>query len=177
LAEVAAVAAITGGASVAASAITASITWMVSRNSARVELGKVEAEMERLREGHREEERRNRQSTYHEFLDILTAIHQTLGVSTSQEEVDGSGLRYNHLLAGVLLFGSAEVRDSAYDVNTVFQEMWAEFATAYNAADSAAYPDTWAAITSSHEPAFSAAVSDLVHLMNADVTRGITHPA
>jgi hypothetical protein len=83
MSEVALVAAITGGATVLTSGVTAAVTWAVSRNSTAVELAKVAAENERLQQSNQEEERRNRQSTYHQFLDAVTALYQSFAFAVT----------------------------------------------------------------------------------------------
>ena len=82
--EVATVAAIAGG--IMTSGITGLVSWKVSRNATSIELVKVAAENHRLQYGHQEEERRNRQSTYHQFLDASTLVFQILGAAVDVGE-------------------------------------------------------------------------------------------
>ena len=107
MSDVAAVAAITGAAGVLNSIVTGCTTWTASRHVARVELAKVNAENRRLKEVNREEERRNRQTTYHQFIDVINLVYQRLGAEISEQEQEEVCGEYNHLLSGVLIFGSA----------------------------------------------------------------------
>ena len=86
MSDVVAVAAITGSAAVLTSAITAAVTWRVSRNSSGVELRKVEAESERLREEHREAARRTRQNTYCDFIAAYNEFDNLSLLVTPDEE-------------------------------------------------------------------------------------------
>jgi hypothetical protein len=173
MSEVAAVAAITGGSSVLTSAITALVTWRVSKNSSSVELATVGAENDRLQQSNREEERRNRQSTYHEFLDVLTQLFQSLGVETEYAAVGGVCDNYTHLLAGVLLFGPPSVRDGAHAVNEVYAKIWPALSVVEERDPEKPYPERWRDATAALEDEFNNAVSELISLMHADVTRGI----
>lgn len=173
MSDVVAVAAITGGSTVLTSAITALVTWRVSRNSSSVELAKVEAENKRLNQTNREEERRNRQSTYHQFLDVLTQLYQDFGVETEYKEVEDVCGSYAHLLSGVLLFGPASVRDGAHAVNEVYSKIWPALEAAEEEDTNRPYSERWRDATAALEDELNDTVWELTRLMHADVTRGI----
>lgn len=171
--EVATVAAIVGG--IATSGITGMVTWRVSRNTTSVELVKVAAENHRLRHGNQEEERRNRQSTYHQFLDVAAAVYNSLGFPTSKEEIKKLSDTYVHLLSGVVLFGPPSVREGAFALNAIHQKIWPAIEQEEKGNPQKSIPERWADATSDLKPEFGLAISTLVHLMHADVTQGIVN--
>lgn len=173
MSEVATVAAITGGATVLASSVAGLVSWAMGKSSASVELARVAAENERLREANREEERRNRQSTYHQLIDVLTQLFQGLGAEQSYEEIGAICNNYTHLFAGVLLFGPSSVREGAYAVGDVYGEIWPALDQAKKQNPEKPYPERWRDATAPLEVKFGDAVSELITLMHADVTRGI----
>lgn len=173
MSDVALVAAITGGSSVLTSGVTAAVTWAVSKNSSSVELAKVTAENERLLQANREDERRNRQSTYHQFIDILNLFFQALGTETPEEDIDKVVKEYNHLISGVLLFGPPSVRSAAYDLNDVFAKIWPALAEEQEAEPENPYEACWQKVTAPIRTEFGGCGTRLVELMHADVTRGI----
>jgi len=174
MSDIAAVAAITGGTSVLTSGITAAITYAVSKNSAKVELAKVDAENERLRDTNREEERRNRQSTYQQCIDAFNLLFQNFGVATSEERVLQICGDYNHLLSAVLLFGPPSVRDGAYALNDVYGKIPVALAEQEEKEPEKPFEEMWIDATVPVKEEFANAGSTLVQLMHADVTRGIT---
>lgn len=173
MSDVATVAAVTGGASVLTSGVTALVTWQVSRNSSTVELAKIEAENARLRAGHREEERRNRQTVYHQFIDVINLVYHMLGVSTSREHREKPIADFNHLASGVMIFGPPEVRDGAIEVSNVYNEIWP--ALNLERMDHPEKPEEnqWRDATLPLVAPFFEASGRLMHLMHGDVTRGI----
>ena len=117
MSDVVAVALVTGLSSLGSAGVGALATYKVSKRgaeatvataqeSARVELAKVEAENERLREQHREDERRNRQGTYHR---LLAQGHRLGGVEVGSEEFSELATEWRFALAGVQLFGDPAV--------------------------------------------------------------------
>lgn len=173
MSEVAVVAAITGGASVLTSAVTAMVTWAVSQNSATVELAKVAEETKRMNLGNREEERRNRQSTYHEFIRVLIHFYQALGHEVTRKEADTLCDEYNDLLAGVMLFGPPSVRDGADEINEVYNELCNAVAQQEIASPNESFEQHWQQATAPFALPFSERYWDLIALMHADVTDGI----
>jgi hypothetical protein len=61
-------------------------------------------ETERLREQHREEERRNRQGTYHQLITLVNEL-----MWTERKNLDDLLGRWFFLSAGITLFGASEV--------------------------------------------------------------------
>lgn len=175
MSEVAAVAAITGGASVLTSAVTAGVTWGVSKNSSSIERAKLEAENHRLQRANREDERRNRQSTYHQFIDVLILLFQILGTETSLERRKEICSSYNHLFAGVILFSPPSVREGALAINTTYRSIWPALAAERENNPQKAYPEQWRDATAGLGTEFSERFSELVTLMHADVTHGIAN--
>lgn len=174
MSEVETVAALTSGAGVLTSAVTAFVAWRVSKNSSKVELRKITAENERLQHGPREEERRNRQSTYHKFLDVLNLIFQILGTETEKDERHEICSEYNHLLSGVVLFGPPTVRDGAYALNRVYRSIWPALREEEDQHPGKAPEECWRDATAGLKTEFGDAGAKLINLMHADVTRGIT---
>jgi hypothetical protein len=170
--EVATVAAIGGG--ILTSGITGLVTWKVSKNSAAVELAKVAAENERLQNGNREEERRNRQSTYHQFIDAATAVVQIFGVSIPVEERVRICDEYNHLLSGVLLFSPPSVREKAVALHDIYAGIWPALHKRREANPQMSEEDLWRDTPSDLTSDFQARGATLIELMHQDVTRGIT---
>lgn len=173
MSEVALVAAITGGASVLTSGVTAAVTWAVSRNSSSVELAKVAAENERLLQSAREDERRNRQATYHKFIDAFRGVFQILGVKTPEDVRREKCEAFNHLLGGVLLFGPPTVQDGAYDLNEVYEKIWPALRSEVDNNPEKPYMDSWRDVTSPLKEDFSTYGSVLISRMHSDVTHGI----
>jgi hypothetical protein len=171
MSEVATVAAILGG--VTSTGITGLVTWRVSKNSSSVELVKVAAENHRLRYDDREEERRNRQSTYHQFLDVLTLLFQILGSETDTVRRREIGDRYNHLFSGVILFGPPKVRKGAIDLHAVYQKIWKELDREESENPDKTDPERWRDATAGLKNQFSTRFRDMVDLMHEDVTQGI----
>jgi len=174
MSEVALVAAITGGTSVLTSAITAAVTWAVSQNSSAVELAKVAAENERLQQENQEEERRNRQSTYHQFIDSFNEIFATLGIPFEQEPLNEKFKTFNHLVSGVLIFGSPDVRTATYRLTDVYGRLFSAMREEIEKNPEKSFEDCWCDATAPLKEEFSAVGSKIVPLMHADVTRGIT---
>ncbi len=173
MSEVATVAAITGGAAVLTSTFTGLVTWAVSKSSSAVELAKVAAENDRLQQSNREDERRNRQSTYHQFIDTLNLVFQILGAEASEEERHEIFEQYNHLLSGVLLFGPPSVRTAAYALNDVYAQIWPALSEEEESNPEKVYEGCWRDATEPLKTEFGVKGTSLVQLMHADVTRGI----
>jgi hypothetical protein len=174
MSEVAVVAAITGGASALTSGITAAVTYAVSRNSSTVELAKVRAENDRLQQSNREEERRNRQATYHQFIEAATKVAQILGFPTPTEVRAERCNEYNRLISGVLVFSPPAVRQGAIALNEVYEDFWPAFEEQENKYPEKKSEDWWRDATSGRLEEFQEKGSTLIELMHQDVTRGIT---
>jgi hypothetical protein len=169
--EVATIVAIAGG--ITSTGITGLVTWKVSKNSSSVELVKVAAENHRLQYGNQEEERRNRQATYHQFLDVIVFVFQILGVRADEAERKSLLDSYNHLLSGVLLFGDPSVRKGAYNLNTLYNAMLAAHEAEMASNPEKSDAECWQVATTQRADEFKACASKLVQLMHEDVTRGI----
>ena len=156
------------------SAITGAVSWAAARHSSSVELAKVKAENQRLMESNREEERRNRQTTYHQFMDEVNRLHQTLGKESPKDRRDEICRQYNHLLSGMMVFSPPAVREGAYRLNEVYLRIWPALAE-----EAEKHPDKpedlrWREATATLVDDFTDRGVDLVELMHKDVTRGIT---
>jgi hypothetical protein len=115
LSDVVAVGLITAGSSLIAAAIGAVATYKVSsRNAAaaiataesqnRVELARIEAENTRLTLQYEEDERRNRQATYHQTLSTLQSIYALDG--THDDNFSKVAADWRYCRAGINIFGS-----------------------------------------------------------------------
>ena len=182
--DVVAVALISAGSSLLGASVGAITTYKVSmRNSETtiataeaqkgVELAKVEAEMERLKQSNREEERRNRQSTYHQFIEAASTVYQHLGVSTSYSVILEIGTDYRRLMAGVALFAPKPVRNAALSINSTYQRIWPAIRAGEAEEPDAQVDELWRKATEPLKGEFGQGISDVIDLMHADVTRGI----
>ena len=81
---------------------------------------------------------RNRQTTYHEFLDMAStgergrrATHAIFGQEApsqdAEESLNAAEERFRHLLNGVLLFGTDEVKRAARELNVFYGDMLAQW--------------------------------------------------
>lgn len=173
MSEVALVAAITGGASVLTSAVTAAVTWAVSRNSSSVELAKVTAENERLQQTNREEERRNRQGTYHDFINAMHGVYRFLGMKVKEPWKKDPFEQYSRLSSGVMLFGPPSVRQKVMELNRIYNRLWLALQDEEQRHPEKPSEECWASATSGLKEEFNVCAKDLIALMHADVTHGI----
>jgi hypothetical protein len=150
MSDVVAVGLITAGSSLIAAAISGVITYTIAKHGKEsavataesqneVELAKIEAENTRLRAQYTEDERRNKQATYHKTVTVLQRLY---GVEQSEE----LNREWLHCLAGVQIFGSKETSNALEDVrrelldmpeeedgdNTAWQERFAKAALGFN---------------------------------------------
>ena len=135
------------------------------------------AENRRLKEVNREEERRNRQTTYHQFIDVINLVYQRLGAEISEQEQEEVCGEYNHLLSGVLIFGPPAVREGTYELNVVYRKIWPALAEFREKYPDRPYEEIWRDATGVLEEDFLNRAALLIDLMHEDVTRGITNPA
>jgi len=173
MSDVALVAAITGGSSVLTSGVTAAVTWAVSKNSSSVELAKVAAENDRLQQANREDERRNRQTAYHNYIDVINSIHQVLGAEIANPRGLEMFKNFNHLSAGAALFGPPSVRKRVIAISSVYNRIWPAFEEQEQTHPEKAEKECWADATSALKDEFNQCAGKLVASMHADVTRGI----
>ena len=128
-----------------ASAITGAVGYWSAWLQSRVGLEQARVELERLRIQHREDHLRNRQTTYHLFLDATTdaeRLREGTRAIFDATPLDDSALRrldeqqttFRHLLNGVRLFGTANVRTAADTVDAAYVsftvEWWTRIRTA-----------------------------------------------
>jgi hypothetical protein len=118
--DVVAVAMISAGSSLVGATVGAVTTYRISlRNSETaivtteaqrdVELAKVQAENARLREQYLEEERRNRQATYHRILTVIQRLH---GIREDSGELADVMQEWRYCRSGVQIFGSKDASNA-----------------------------------------------------------------
>jgi hypothetical protein len=184
MSDVAAVAAISGGLSFLSATVGALTTYMVSQrntnatiataqNQHAVEMARIEAENQRLRDANREDERRNRQSTYHRHLTVVVAIYNQMGRQISVAEASEVQGEYGHLQSGVLLFAPPSVRTAAYAVSAVYNKVWDEMQEHRQAHPQKSESEHWDDVTTVHRQEFGIQVAALIDAMHADITRGV----
>ena len=124
--DVVAAALIAGGVAVAGNVATVFVALRSAATSIRqtetqadVELAKVSAENERLREEHREAERQHRQGTYHRLISALDWLQaaMTRVMPIAEEDFANWWLAYQDLAGGVKLFGDSEVNRALDGIN------------------------------------------------------------
>jgi hypothetical protein len=176
-----AVALITGGLSVASGLTGAMVAYRaarqqgevtieVARQAADVELRKVGAENERLREQRREDRRGERQDSYHQLIDAATKLWRLFGVAVEPAETEKLMTEYNWLIAGVVLYAPDSVRDSAYELNDIVVQAWEE---AEGPERSLPDAEGWQAASAPHQDKMTGAINALVAVMRADVLEGV----
>lgn len=125
--EVVAVALISAGSSLLGATVGAVTTYRVSRRGSEtaiatagaqkeVELAKIEAENSRLREQHSEDERRNRQATYHRALTVLQRVY---GLEPDSPDLDEVQAEWRYCRSGVKIFGAPTVTQTVEEVQLV----------------------------------------------------------
>jgi hypothetical protein len=93
-----------------------------SKRQADSTLAQVAAEREWQAAQHAEEHRRNRQTTYHLFLTAAAQLRAMRGeVGSSTGEADRARWEFLHLLHGVELFGTEDVRQAAMRVTSTLE--------------------------------------------------------
>jgi hypothetical protein len=161
----AALIAVSGSALTGGVAAWASTT--VARGQQAVELGKVEAERDRLRYQHAEAERSNRQGTYHRLLAVLDRFDMYATGWTPPEALSYEALleEFNLLLSGVFLFGDERVTDALGPITQRLVEVGSAMA-----ADPE--PDVWKKFSAAYLPRREGVIEAQMHLtraMRADV--------
>ena len=194
MSDVVAVAAITGAVGLASNALTYRLTKSqgrqnveIARRQGQVELEKSQAETERLRGGYREAERRNRQGTYHEFIQIATVLYQRFGNPPGPvDEFNALIDRYNELYAGVMLFAPEPVRDAMARANEIFIATIGEGHSKTQMLLKGEDPDTWwrekgapiwIEVSSPRKESFHEALGLLNEEMRKDITADVLRPA
>jgi hypothetical protein len=124
-----------------AAAVTGAVGYGSARWQGKVGMAQAHEETERLRVQHREDHLRNRQTTYHLFLDEVVTLdrmrsmtHAVFGEGVTAEAwaeaLEALRMKFFHLLNGVRLFGTSEVRAAADRLNELFNTIMAEWWTA-----------------------------------------------
>jgi len=149
-------------------------TIATAQSQHEVELARIEAENERLLDTNREEERRNRQSTYHRYLNAVVGIYQLMGLEVSAKQVNETRQDYRYLHSGVVLFGPPCVRAAANEVSGAYNEVWVAMARQREEYSEKTEPERWRDATATLKENFSEKIVNLIDAMHADVTRGIT---
>lgn len=98
-------------------------TVYATRLQARATLAQVVGERERQEAQHVEDHRRNRQNTYHLLLTAAAQLRAMRGeVALGTEEAERARWDFLHLLHGVELFGTEEVRQAAVRVSAALED-------------------------------------------------------
>jgi hypothetical protein len=182
--DVAAVALISSGSSLIAASIGALTTYKVSLRNAEttvataeaqkeVELAKLGGEIERLQQGNREDERRNRQSTYHQHLNALIKFFQLMGTTASGDQIAPIRDEYMYLHAGVVLFAPPSVREAAQEVARLYNQIAPAVEKQREDHPDKPEPERWRDATATLKEPLSDSIGNLMAVMHADVTRGI----
>jgi hypothetical protein len=90
----------------------------------------IEAENQRLRNQHREDHLRNRQGTYHAFLNVERELQLRFGFGAqpiSREHYDDWAKRFFDLFNGVLLFGPETLRTPMQAVHDAHGKVYEEY--------------------------------------------------
>ena len=161
-------------------------TYVVSRQQAKtaiasakgqseVELEKVRAENERLREEHREAERQNRQGTYHRFLAALDRFDMMATGNTPATDAHFSELlgEYNQLYGAIRLFGAEPVRTALNPVVRLFVEVGAAMGDAEGETSAARFAEAY----NPRRETIIEATAALTDAMREDITRNVLSPA
>lgn len=182
--DVVAVALVSAGSSLLGASVGALTTYKVNlrnmeatiataKGQHEVELARIEAENQRLKESNREEERRNRQSTYHQHLSALHEIFTLMGFEAPMEMIDKARTDYRTLHAGIVLFAPPSVRDAAYEVGRIQNEIWPAVQKQHEENPGKSASECWRDATAGLQERFGSEIVKLTAVMHADVTRGI----
>lgn len=124
-------------------------------------------ETERLRIQHREDERRNRQGTYHRLLAVLDRFDTfATGYAPTDARFEEALADYNTLHGGVLLFGHESVKGAMGPITVLFEQVGAEI-------DESAKVASFARAYLKRRRQIIEAQGALVAMMAEDVQRGI----
>lgn len=183
--DIVAVALISAGSSILGASVGALTTYKISLRNAEttvatatsqheVELAKIEAENQRLRQTNQEEERRNRQSNYHQHLVILHELYVLMGFAASTERINDVRNDYRNLHAGVVLFAPSSVKAAAYELGRVYNEIEPALEEQRETHSSKTESECWRDATAGIKDRFGEEIVNLTTQMHADVTRGIS---
>jgi hypothetical protein len=147
----------------------AAATVRTAEQAAAVELERINAENERLREQIRDDERRNRQGTYHRMIAVLDRLdYYATGYPPTDEQYNATVAEFNYLHGGILLFGPPSVTDAVGPLIQVLSEIGAGMAAAEGT-----QAERWRVAYLPRREDFIRAQGRLVAVMHADVTRGV----
>ncbi len=147
----------------------AAATVATAERSAAVELERIRAENERLRDQHREDERRNRQGTYHRMIAVLDRLdYYATGYPPRDEQYDETVAEFNYLYGGILLFGPPSVTNEVGPLLQILSEVGRGMAAAEGTR-----AERWREAYLPRRDDFTRAQGRLVAAMHADVTRGV----
>ena len=156
------------------------VTYLVSKGQRRVELAKVNAEYDRLRQEHREAERSNRQGTYHRTLAVLDRLDMfATGYNPESETEYMVALEeLNTLVGGIHLFGAQSVRDALGPVAEEFARLGErigiqQWAGRQSGNQPVPYAVAYGEAYRDRRNEIIAATAALTEAMRADVTRDI----
>jgi hypothetical protein len=141
------------------------VTLSVANQTAGVELQKIKAENDRLREQRRAEATEKRMGSYQELVDISTKLYRLFGEAVEKARIEPLVEQYNWLLAGLLLYAPDEVQDRAYELNGVIGDAW----TAFEEDPSQSESERWRLASMPFEKALGKAVNELGYAMRTDV--------
>jgi hypothetical protein len=136
---------------------------------AKVVLAKVDAENERLRQQYREDERRNRQGTYHRFLATLDRF-DLLATGFAQSDADFRVVlaEYNYGIGAIRLFGAEEAAEPLRRLANVFAAIGENLGLADDGAAT-----RFAEAYQRHRTDVQTAERALIEVMRLDVTGGV----
>lgn len=159
--------------------LQAGVARAASFNQAQIELSKVEAENQRLREQLQEPERQNRQTTYHRLvtsLDRFDSWATGFGGDVDDETYDAAIAEFYYLMGAVNLFGAQQVRDAAGEVAEQLGRVGAAMAEtikrAGNSGTELSKVDAFIVGYAPQRLAVIDATAALIEAMRSDVTRG-----
>jgi hypothetical protein len=140
----------------------------IAGRGADVELQKITAENERLREQRREDERQQRLGSYHQLVNISTKLYRAFGDAVEKSETEKLIEEYNWLLAGLLLYAPESVQDRAYELNDIVRDT----GEALEEQDSSlSEAERWREASAPYEDMLGNAVNQLAAAMRADIQR------
>ena len=154
------------GVTAAAGVLGGGIGYLGARLQARVGLRQVEIEIDRLNAEHAEDHLRNRQSTYHNFLDV----EQRYLAMMSREDFprglyDDWLADYHHTYDGVILFGTDHAREAAERLNETHKEIHRDYYREVNGTFSARILRAYFA----HQEDYRAGRQEMLDAMREDV--------
>lgn len=171
-------AAIAGGVSLVGNAATylvsrrqTAVSIATEESRSKVELTKVESELEKLREQYREAERSNRQGTYHRLFGVINRQDMigTGAMQATDAEYTALVQEFNFLFGGVLLFGAEPVTEAI----NAFVAHLNELGRDMSSQSSGTQVERLRAVYPAHRERLMDAEGALIVAMRDDVTSGL----